>query len=363
MKRKRVVFVIPFLYPGGAERALILLINNIDRQRFAPDVIVLKEGGALRALINSDVLYHSLGDLTVKNAYFRLGSKLKELKPDIVVTTMVHSNFLLMLLKPFFPKTRFIIREAIVPSFILSKHKNKSFVIKLLYKILYPRAYRVISPSQGIIDEFERIIGIDTKNHIVLYNQVDEEAINRAIVNVYFPQSGVDMLRFVCVGRLVHQKGYDRLINALASFSPSYPWKLVFLGDGEDFEILSELVKKNKLENNIEFLGNVECPWSIIAAADYLLLPSRYEGMPNVILESLASGTPIIVSCEANGAKEIQSNVVQGAVNIASDMQHFVGLMEKTVPANKNIANHSMLTEPFQQKTIVRKFENILSGK
>ncbi len=357
MSKKKVIFMLPLLCPGGAERALITLMNNLDLDVFEPEIIVLKEGGTLKNLINTNIPYHSLGNLLVKNAFLKLKAKLHQLEPDIVVTTMVHSNFLLMLMKPFFPNTKFIIREAVIPSSIFFKHKNKAWFIKLLYKCLYPLADKIISPSQEIIDEFENIIGLNTKNHTVLYNQVDADVIAGSLNELFFPDIEKDMLRFVCVGRLTYQKGYDRLLEALKDFKPPYKWKLIFLGDGEERE---NLVGKYGLENNIEFLGNVSTPWSIIAAADFLLLPSRWEGMPNVVLEALASGTRVISSPEANGVREIQNNSPKNAVIIAKDMHDFINIMNSTKPQNKTTAGKSILSEPFQTKTITQKFETIL---
>ncbi len=361
-QKKKVVFVLPYLYSGGAERALINLMNNLDRENFSPEIIVIKEGGSLKPIIAPDIQYHGLNCNKVLTSYPSLLLRARNLKPDIILTTMVHSNFLVMALKPFFPHTKFVIREAVVPSSILKKHSKKSFFIKLLYKALYPMAHKVISPSEDIVDEFKGIIGLNTdKNHVVINNQVDIETISKALGKTSYPvpiKTGT--LKFVCAGRLHHQKGYDRLINALKNFTPEHDWHLVILGAGEKRASLEGLVSKNHLENNVHFLGHVDSPWSIISASDCLLLPSRWEGMPNIVLEALACGTRVITMPEANGVKEIKRKCKKGVVLRAKDMDDFLRLMAHIEPGDKVKAAPSLLPEAFSKKNITGHFERML---
>ncbi len=360
--KSKVIFILPYLYPGGAERALITLMHNLDRAKFEPELIALKRGGKLEGNLDPSIKYHSFKNTTLLKSFFNLLICLKHMNPDIIVTTMVHSNFLVMLLKPFFPKVRFIIREAVVPSSILNKHKKKSPILKILYRILYPKAHKVLSPSQDIIYEFSTLIGLDTdKNHTVLYNQVDTDAISDDLKNIGYPTTpNKGTVKFVCAGRLHYQKGYDRLINALMDFKGN--WTLVILGEGEELNTLKDLVKNNSLENNIHFIGHVHNPCKIIAASDCLLLPSRWEGMPNVVLESLACGTQVIAMPEANGVKEIKKQCAPGVVQRAKDMNDFIHLMHQVKPYNKIEPQESLLPIAFRKSSIMARFEEILKS-
>ncbi len=358
---KKIIFILPLLCSGGAERAIITLMNNLDKEKFVPEMIALNSSGPLKNWINKNTILHDLGGVRVSAAYFKLLKKLKERQPDIVITTMAHSNFLLMLLKPFFPKTKFIIREAVVPSAILEAHSSKSFLIKLLYKILYPIADLVISPSQEIIEEFKDQLKMHAKNHVVLHNQVDEHAIHQTMTGNQDFKNERDgaSFYFVCAGRLHYQKGYDRLIDALAHFKPAKPWKLVILGEGSERENLEKQIKKNSLQEHVFLYGNQENPWKYISIADCLLLPSRWEGMPNVVLESLACGTKVIASQDANGIKEIQKHSQQGALLSAKDMDEFIALMSYV--ELKDLQNQrSLLPQEFTKNFIMHKFQSLL---
>ena len=88
-----------------------------------------------------------------------------------------------------------------------------------------------------------------------------------------------------------YQKGLDRVLGL---FSKVDNIELVIVGEGEQRKLLETLVRDYRLQSKITFYGFIGNPYNIIAGADYFLLPSRWEGMPNCVLESLALGTPVI---------------------------------------------------------------------
>ncbi len=359
--RKKVVFILPVFCMGGAERALITLMNNLDTDRFEPSMVVLNDSGPLKDWVQKHITVHSLGNVRVSRAFFKLKAKLTALQPDIVITTLTHSNFLLLSMKRFFPKTKFIVRETSVPSSLLRFYGNKALLIKFLYKRLYKRADIVLSPSQEIIDEFKDLIKINIHNHRVLFNQVDLQALRSAInSDIHFPAAKPSALRLVCAGRLHRQKGYDRLIETLVKLPPQQDWELIILGDGEEKNALQALINKNGLKRNIRLYGNTKEPWPIIAAADCFLLPSRWEGMPNVVLESLACGTRVIASSDANGVREIQEYCKNDELLIASNMTEMGALIQGLQPLEKQTAQTSILPEEFSTESVMKKFEAYL---
>lgn len=359
--KKKIVFILPLLCAGGAERTIITLMNNLDREKFAPEMIVLDETGPLRDWIKEGIPVHSLGGVRVSRAFFKLKAALKELKPDVVVTTMAHSNFLLLLTRPFFPKAKYIVREAVVPSSILKDHPKISFILIALYKALYPLADAVLSPSQDIIEEFKKL-GIRTGNHRVLYNQVDEAAIKNALEA---PPLKLDQknqaLRLICVGRLHVQKGYDRLLEGLKQSPPSVDWELLVLGEGAERENLEKMIAEYGMENRVFLKGNQKNPWLYIARSDCLLLPSRWEGMPNVVLESLACGTPVIATKDANGVGEIKKHAQDGTVCIVNSIQDMIGLFPEIRKLDRSGHRKSLLPARFKLKKIMQEFEDIIA--
>ncbi len=357
------VFVLPALTAGGAERVLITLMNGLDRSVITPQIVVVNEEGELRGLIDNDIPFHALGHGTgVLKSLPRLYKTLKELKPDIVVSTMAHMNIGVLWLSPFFPRTRFIVREAITPSYMFAEKPKLAFAIRAAYKLFYPRADTVISPAQAIIDEFAALPGMTIKNHLLLYNPVNTELIRAAPPATLPPAEARDKtVQFVCAGRLHYQKGFDRLITALPDLRLPYDWQLRILGEGDERPALETLIKQHGLEERVILHGFERTPWPYIAAADAFLLPSRFEGLPNVTLEALACGTPVIATAESGGIAEIAAAAPED-VSIVSTMDEFIAAMAATRPQPAEQMRPSRLPSLFAQDAVQKRFSALLTG-
>lgn len=358
--KRKVLFVLPALTAGGAERVLITLMNNLDRERFAPVFVTVSSQGRLRTLIGADIPFYALSEKdSVGKSLPRLYKKMKEINPDIAVSTMAHMNFTLLLLKPFFPRTKFVVREAITPSFILKERGPALPLIRILYKWLYPKADRVISPAQAIVDEFLNIVGVKTENFSILPNPVDVNFIESKI-NENIPLPKKADIHFVSAGRLHYQKGFDRLIENMPRLPKTMDWHLTILGEGPERKALEALVKKIDMTERVSFAGYQENPWQYYASADAFLLPSRSEGLPNVALESLACGTPVIATSESGGISEISALAAHGAVTVCPDMDDFINAM-KNAPQKKRESLHPSLLPPvYAVKRVTMDFSDIL---
>lgn len=355
--KKKVVFVLPALTAGGAERVLITLMNGIDRNRFDPVFLTVSAQGSLRALIDPAIPFHALGNTgRVGRSLPKLLFKLRRLKPDVIVSTMAHMNFGVLLLKPFFPHARFIVREAITPSFILQDRGMAAPLIRFLYKWLYPKADLVISPARIITDEFHTLLGVDISNHAVLPNPVDLERIRRD-EKIDLPERKSGSAHFVCAGRLHAQKGFDCLIENIPA---DMDFRLTILGEGPERLNLEKLIQQKDMGHKISLPGLSGDPWPHYAAADAFLLPSRWEGLPNVVLEALACGTPVIAMREAGGIAEITALCTPGAVTITDNMGDFIAAIKKTVRAAPGRFRPSLLPAAYRKDVVTERFNAML---
>lgn len=359
----KVLFALPSLDAGGAERVLITLMNGLDCTKYRPEILSVRRDGPLRDLIAPSVKVHTLDQNPTSLILPFLPSlyrKIKAVNPDVIVSTMAHMNFAVLMLKPFFPDTVFVVREAITPSFFFQKYKKIGWVIKQLYRTLYSRADCVLSPSQRIFDEFQDDLCMSSQSFQLLKNPVHVAKIRNSVEfqGVNDGQQGI--VRFVACGRLDAQKGFDRLIEALGQFKSSYDWRLDILGEGEQRSYLEGLIKEKKLENKVFLAGLVMPPYSDMARADCFVMPSRFEGLPNVVLESLACGTPVIATRESGGIDEIAGDCSENDVCVVSNMEEFITEMGKVSPLTKTEASPSLLAECYEHQTVFDRFDSIL---
>ena len=360
---KKVLFILPALTAGGAERVLITLMNSLDRNKFSPEFLTISPKGPMRDLIDTDIPFHCLEKEKVSRALPQLFKSIKEIQPDIVVSTMAHVNYGVLLMKPFFPKTKFVVREAITPSYFDKAQPKFKHILKAAYKILYPRADLVISPAQIIIDEFKNDLGMKCKNHVLLRNPVYMAAVRKdADKPSFVSEKRKKRVHFMAAGRLHEQKGFDRLIEGLARTKMPYDWQLVIWGQGDDRLKLENLIHEYELSDNIKMPGLTSTPWPVYAQADCFVMPSRFEGLPNVVLESLACGTPVIATRASGGIEEIASVAPKNAVSVVDTMSEFISAMKKVKPDPHETYRPSLLPQEFDRKTIVKRFEGLLES-
>jgi glycosyltransferase involved in cell wall biosynthesis len=361
-KRKKILFVLPALTSGGAEKVMVNLANAIDRSLYEPVFLSLSREGDLFSIISlsNDVPQHYLERGVSLFGLHKIYKTIKDIAPDIVFSTMTHTNFAMLLVGMLLPKVRFIVRESTLPSYFYKERPRLAPVIGLMYRVLYPRAAMVICPSQIIARELRGVVGLKSGNVEVLYNSIDQNDINRRVTLGVVEDHG-DVVRFVGCGRLNYQKGFDRLVEELATFRPEFEWRLDLIGDGEQRAEIEAKIVEAGLADKIFLHGLMENPCPAMAAADYLLLPSRFEGLPNVAIEALACGTPVIATRDAGGIVEIASESAADSVQIAEDMTEFVGLMAAAKRKEFAQKGKSLLPVCFLRETVMQRFYGLLA--
>lgn len=358
LAQKKICFILPTFAAGGAERVLITLMNGLNRGRYRPVLICLCPEGPLRSLVAADTRILTPKKPTkVLHALTFLIRTWRSEKPDIVVSTLAHMNFGVLLTKMFLPRgTKVFVREAITPSYMDGMTRHPA-LIKLFYRLLYPLADMIISPAQIIIDQFRAGVKPRTDRFTLLYNPVDIVKITRALPT---PTPPAGPVRFVCAGRLHPQKGFDLLIDALARATLPFDWRVDIWGEGAEENSLRTQIAARNLSARVFINGFTDNPWAEMAKADAFLLPSRYEGLPNVALESLFVGTPVIAMHSAGGIQEISTLSAPDAVTVCSDMDEFVHVMSH-ISRGKG-PRTPLLPATFYPDAVMRRFEEILSS-
>ena len=354
----KIAFVLPNFFAGGAERVMITVANNLDRAQFQPMIIAFDDKGPLRELVAADIEIISLHSSRISHGGSAFIRAVKNTTPDLIISTMFHLNMLVLLMKPFIPDIPVIVREAVTPSYFQDNH-FKRFLLIIGYYFIFPFADKILSPTKLVFDQMPGFLKRKSKKLAVIHNPVDADSI-RAKIDPQLRQSLArnDQRLFVGAGRLVDQKGFDRLIEALQGWKARDDWRLIILGEGPDRDKLQGLIDKSGF-HQITLAGFQSNPWAYYAAADAFVLPSRHEGLPNAALESLAMGTPVIASVSAGGIQEIAEKSLNGTVFIARKMDQFVGYMNDV---RIKVAQDNTLPPDFTLANVVGMYQAVFSN-
>ncbi|MDM8542146.1 glycosyltransferase [Desulfococcaceae bacterium HSG9] len=362
----KILFVIPNLQGGGAERVFVHLIRHIDREQFVPFLAIGSLEGAYLRYLPKDIPIYELNASRARKALIPLIRLVRRLRPDIVFSTLGLSVAVAML-RPFIPRdTLLIARSGNSISAYLKDVGRENIIKKIIYwlanVLIFKSSHCVIAQSNFMLQDALNTLPVDKKKIKTIYNPVDISYILKIVGDLKpsFHGSGPHL---VAVGRLHWQKGYDILLKALPNVCKLYPeGTLTILGEGEERLHLESLAIELKIENNIRFLGFVDNPYPYIQKADMLVLSSRYEGFANVLLESLALGTPVIATDCPGGNREVITDGVNGWL---SPNEYPAGLSDVILKALNNleaIDSKAMMydiSKRFNVGTICKEYEKI----
>jgi len=347
---RRIVFIFPRFSGGGAEKVAINLLTGLHNYGYSVSIIVFDKDGELLPLVPNDIMIHNLSTFTLRRSIVPLIKKIRRIKPKVVFSTLGYVNVSILAIRWFFPRqTKIWIREANIPSISLPNNSNPRLMY-YLYLYLYPKADKLICTSVRMKNEFISNFLVVEDIIDILPNPIDVNFIRKSSFPVRcFDNGGV---RYIASGRLIFQKGFDRLLNWFSKLDDKRS-TLVILGEGSSKKYLIQISNKLNIQNRVKFVGFCENPWQWYAAADVFLLSSRWEGMPNVVLESLACGTSVIATKESGGVGEFVNNDNTSSIIVASHEEQFIEFMNKVDINNKTFAFDSLLPKKFNKDNVI----------
>jgi glycosyltransferase involved in cell wall biosynthesis len=329
---RRVMFVIPSLGGGGAERACVTLLRHLDRGRISPSLALYRRKGPFLAEVPDDVPVHDLGlhGMSITQAVRRLARLIRRERPDVVMGIMRHPNLVCLLAAALARcGTRVVVNE--------QNHLRAEFdlygggLLKgIAVRCLYPRAAAVTAISRGIGNELAHVHDVPQKRLMVIPNPVDVEAVSAlARKPIDDTCSANEMPMILAAGRLHPQKGFPHLIRAFARVRPSLPARLVIIGEGPERAALEALVAGLDLQGAVVLPGFQSNPYAWMARADLFVLSSLYEGFGNVITEAMALGVPIVATRCPSGPEEIITEGQDGLLVPVGDEEALAAAMRR----------------------------------
>lgn len=311
--RVKVLLILPNLRAGGAERVMVMLANHLDRARFEVSLAVVDmSGAAYRDKIGAGVRVIDLGRSRVRYALPMIVALIRARRPDVVLSTIGNLNLAIASVRGLLPRqTKLIARETSVVSRNLAGQANRWFWAAM-YRFVYPRLDHVICQSRDMYADLTDRFAFPADRASIVNNPVQIAEIRRIVEGARVPDvpAPTGGGHLVAAGRLSPEKGFDLLIEALA-LCRDPTLRLTIVGDGPEATKLKELAQARSVAAQTEFRGFVPDPYPLFAAADAFVLSSRFDGFPNVVLEALACGTPVIACPAPGGTADILRPIPQ----------------------------------------------------
>lgn len=308
----RVAFFLRFLGGGGAERVILNLCRGFVARGLKVDLVLSAGGGPHLWQVPAEVRIIDLKAPRVSASLFDLVKYLQQEKPLAIVPALHYTGEVAILAKRISRvPTRVIVTEHNTLSReVLKERGSRKFLIPLAVKYLYPWVDNIVAVSRGVAQDLSSIAQLPLNRIQVIYNPVIVpgllEKAKEPVDHPWFAPGEPPVV--LGVGKLEAQKDFPNLIRAFAQVRQTKKARLVILGWGPDRPQLESLVRQLGLEEDVALPGHVDNPYAYMAKAGVFVLSSAWEGLPTVLIEAMAIGTPVVSTDCESGPAEILDN-------------------------------------------------------
>lgn len=333
-QRKRITFFMDALHGGGAEKVVVNLLKGFAAtDEYDLDLILATKEGPYLDQVPEQVRLIDLKQGRAISALFPLANYLRKYRPWALIGNMGHVNVVTILAKELAQiSTRLVVVEHNTLSVSKSKLKRAQ-IVKLFMKWFYPRADAVTAVSAGVARDLEIQLGLQSDSVKVLYNPVvNEDLIHKSQADLDHPWFGQDTPPvFLAVGRLNPQKDFSNLLFAFAEVRKQKEARLIILGEGEERQKLESIIEELGIKDDVLMPGFVKNPYAYMKRSNCLVLSSRHEGLPTVLIEAMACGCAVVATDCPCGPDEILDSGVYGSLVPIEDSQALAEAMFKTL--------------------------------
>lgn len=352
---------IPSLMSGGAERVMSTLANHF----------VSEDKVEILMLNDIEPFYEVSKEVTIKNistakrkegiigSLLFISSEIKRRKefinevknyqPDVILSFLNTTNIIALSAKRKMKSIPMIVSERNDPMLY-----NR--LLRTVITFMYSKADLIICQGNSVANYYKRKHG----KTVVIPNPINSNAIGDFHEN--------RKKKIVSVGRLIKAKNHSLLIKAFKKISKDYPdFILEIYGEGELKSELESLIKKLEITDKVFLLGNKKNVMQFIDDAACFVLPSNYEGFPNVLLEAMASGLPVISTNFPTGiARELINDGQNGYVVPVGDEDSLINAIRNIIDS-KDLQdymgrNNLYVREMFSEETICVKWKKAINA-
>ncbi|MCL1463446.1 glycosyltransferase [Argonema galeatum] len=358
-----VAIFIPNLFGGGVERVIINLIRAFVEQGLSVDLVLLRVEGPYLSLVPKEVRIVNLKSKRLLSSLPALVRYLKENKPSVLLSAMEDINIVALWARRLAGVST---RVVVSVHNTLSQESQNSTELKrriapYLTRWFYPSADAIVAVSQGSAEDLASL-GLSKERIKVIYNPVVtpelfEKATESPDHSWFKPGEPPVILG---VGRLEKQKDFATLIRAFAIVKQQRPVRLMILGEGKERPYLEALVQELGIAENVALPGFVANPYAYMATSAVFVLSSLFEGLPTVLIEALAAGTPVVSTDCKSGPAEILSNGEYGKLVPVGDIKGMAEAIASTLDSPPDAEALRQKAAEFSLDKAVVKYRQVL---
>lgn len=305
---KRIALVLASLNIGGVEKNTLRLAKGFISKGYEVDLLLIRTEGPYLTQLDSKINVINLKTNSAFKSIWAIAKYLSKSKPDVLISAKDYINIVVLMAKLLANVPTKIIVTSRTQLSVELKNMKLTRKIKMIafVKLLYPFADSIVAVSKGVSKDLRDIIGFNKINIHVIYNPIVDSEIEEKLKDS-FDRSIFSTSKniILSVGRLTAQKDFPTLLKALRIVKEEKEVLLIILGEGQEREKIENMISELGLDKDVKLLGNIYNPYPYMEMADLFVLSSKWEGFGNVIVESMAVGTPVVSTNCPSGPSEI----------------------------------------------------------
>ena len=342
MRDLKLTFLVPNLGIGGLELHFLNLANyyvgsfkNIDVLYF-----VERDNGDYKKRLDASISVKKINSKSFIGSIFSYSKYFNERTPDIILVAMYMEAINLILARLLSDhKPKIIINGSAHFTSLIQNSENKAirFLLKPLAKIFYPLADFFICQSIGLKNDLEGALKLSPLKLSTIYNAILElnfdYSIPKNLSHQWFQESSINSFKLIIAGRLDSQKGIVEFIDIFKKLQQDENIQLLIMGEGDEKQRIEEQIRINYLENYVEIIPFQNNFHAFIERSDLMVVNSSYEGLNNMIVHALATGTSVISRNCPSGPSEILENGKFGRLVALGDDQGMIEMIKDEIRA------------------------------
>lgn len=362
---KKIAFFLPPLGDGGLERTVLKLAELMAGTGSRVDLVTVRAGGSFLGKVHPDVTVVDLNARRALSSLPGLVKYLRQQRPNTLVSAQYYINVVAVWAKALAGvSTKVILTERLATSHDLAySGKLKDKLLPVLMRRAYVKADAIVAVSKGAAEDLASLLKIPSDKIRTIYNPTFDDTLleeaSKPIKHPWFADKQIPVI--TSVGRLTSQKDFVTLLRAFALVSKRTDARLVILGEGERRGELEDLAKHLGISKRVALPGFVDNPYKYMAKATLFVLSSVYEGMPNVLVEALAVGTPAIsTDCPSGPCEILPESALVSVCDYKAMAEKITDLLKDPQQALQILEKSQHKLESFRPETCLRNYMELI---